>query len=146
MNYSPILAPVVALLAWTALVTLWMMFARAIAFSRAGIVVKDLPAGTRGPDLAPRLEPRLQWAAHNYNHLLEQPTAFYAVCISLALMGCATTVNMWLAWAYVALRVLHSLVQMTVNVVLYRATIWGLSSLCLIALIAKAAIFLLRHG
>jgi len=146
MNHSPILAPVVALLAWTALVTIWMMIARGIAFRRAGIVIKDLPAGTRGPDLEPRIEPRLQWSVHNYNHLFEQPTAFYAVCICLALMGFGTGINVWLAWAYVALRVLHSLVQMTVNVVLYRATLWALSALCLIGLTTHAAIFLIHHG
>ena len=61
--------------------------------------------------------PRGQWKSHNYNHLMEQPTIFYAIALTLALMDFGGGINYWLAWGYVGLRIVHSLVQCTVNVV-----------------------------
>ena len=139
MHYSPILAPVVALIAWTVIMQIWMMITRGIAFKKAGIDVKDMTPGTRGPDLVPQLDPRLQWKADNYNNLLEQPTIFYAVCLSLALMGFGVGINLWLAWGYVGFRVLHSLYQSTVNVVANRVALFTLYSLCLLGLTVHAA-------
>jgi hypothetical protein len=138
ISTHPILAPVLILIAWTMVMTLWMMAARARAFREAGIVVSELPAGTRGPDLETRLDPHAQWKAHNYNHLLEQPPVFYALCLTLALLGLDQGLPCWIAWSYVVLRILHSLVQATVNVVAWRAALFGLSSLSLVALTAVA--------
>jgi len=134
----PILIPLLALVAWTMIVWTWMVSARWSAFKKAGIGLDDLSPGTRGPDLENRLDPRAQWKAHNYNHLFEQPTAFYALCISLALLGLEGRIFCPLAWAYVALRIGHSLVQATVNIVLYRALLFAISSLCLVALTGLA--------
>jgi hypothetical protein len=78
--------------------------------------------------------------------LLEQPTIFYAIVVALILMGFDGHINVYLAWAYVAFRVLHSLVQATVNVVIYRFWLFILGSLCLIGLTVHAAIFLIYHG
>lgn len=128
----PILVPVLALLAWTMVIMIWMAASRLRAFKKAGIVPGSLPPGTRGSDLA--LDPNAQWKAHNYNHLLEQPTAFYALCLTIALIGPASPASCLIAWAYVALRIAHSLVQTTVNIVRFRAMLFGLSSLCLLAL------------
>src|SRR3546814_1893233 len=75
-----------------------------------------------------------QWKAHNYNHLMEQPTVFYAVAIALAVGGIGGGLNAQIAWAYVGLRILHSLIQATVNRVMWRFGIFSLASLALIAL------------
>jgi hypothetical protein len=85
------------------------------------------------------LPPGVQWKAHNYNHLHEAPTVFYAIAIVLAIVGQGDGINAMLGWVYVALRVIHSLVQVTVNKVLVRFTAFLLSSLVLIALIVHAA-------
>ena len=138
MHYSPILAPVVALVAWTLLVMFWMMAVRGREFRRMGVTLRTIPAGMRGADMDGKADPAAQWKAHNYNHLMEQPTIFYAVALTLALMGFGGGINHWLAWAYVELRVLHSLVQCTVNVILYRFTLWILASLCLLGLTIHA--------
>jgi hypothetical protein len=61
-------------------------------------------------------------------------------------MGFDAAINLYLAWAYVGLRVVHSLIQATVNIVTYRFIVFTLSSLCLIALTLHAAIFLTHHG
>ncbi|WP_017671298.1 MAPEG family protein [Blastomonas sp. AAP53] len=134
-----ILQPVVALLAWTMVMWLWMYVTRIPAMQRAKIDVANLKGGT-GKDLDAVLPADIQWKAHNYNHLLAEPTIFYAVSIVLAIIGHGEGMNLAVAWLYVALRVAHSLVQATVNRVAVRFMLFASSSLCLIVLIFHAAI------
>ncbi len=138
MNYSPILAPVVALVAWTLVVMLWMVVARLGQFRKLGVTLSNVPPGSRGVDLEGRADPVAQWKSHNYSHLMEQPTIFYAIALALALMDMGGGINLWLAWGYVGLRILHSLVQGTVNIVAYRFTLFFLASLCLLGLTVHA--------
>jgi hypothetical protein len=142
--YSPILAPVVALIAWTLIILIWMIISRGAEFRRLGISFSNMGRGFRGGDLEGRAEPSSQWKAHNYNHLLEQPTIFYAVALSLAMMNFGSGINYWLAWGYVGFRVLHSLVQCTVNIVAWRFTFFLLASLCLIGLTTHAGLRILH--
>ena len=85
MEYSPILAPVVALIAWSLLVMLWMFVTRLPAMQRKGLSLEGV-VGSRGANLDGVIDDEAQWKAHNYNHLMEQPTIFYAIALSLALM------------------------------------------------------------
>ncbi|SIN96184.1 hypothetical protein SAMN02745824_2447 [Parasphingorhabdus marina DSM 22363] len=139
MDNSPVLQPLVALMAWTMIMWLWMYVTRLPAMSKAKVDVDNLTGGTGG-SLDDVLPPEIQWKSHNYNHLLAEPTLFYAVCIVLALVGQGDGLNLILAWAYVGLRVLHSLIQATVNRVKYRFLVFVLSSLCLIAMIVHAGV------
>ena len=134
-----ILQPVVALAAWTFVMWLWMYATRIPAMSRLKV---DPDSLARDPEarLDKLLPPEVQWKAHNYNHLHEAPTVFYAVAIVLAIVGEGDGLNAWLGWAYVALRVVHSLVQATVNKVIVRFIMFVLSSLVLLALVVHAAI------
>jgi hypothetical protein len=142
MHVSPLLGPIVALVAWSLVMYIWMYVARIGAMRRAGISAKGM-RGTRGLDgLIPA---EANWPAHNYAHLMEQPTIFYAIVFALILMGFDAPINVYLAWAYVGLRVIHSLIQATANIVLYRFIVFTLSSLCLLGLTTHAAIRLL-HG
>ena len=142
--HSPILAPVVALVAWSLVMMLWMYATRLPAIGRAKIDVATWRGGT-GAQLEGILDPGVQWRAHNYNHLMEQPTLFYAICLSLALMEMGGGLNLALAWAYVALRIVHSIVQATWNLVRVRFAIFALGSLVLVALTLHAGLALL-HG
>jgi hypothetical protein len=144
MNYSPILAPVVALVAWTILVMLWMVVTRFAEFRRLGISFSNIPPGARGVDLEGRADPHAMWKSHNYSHLVEQPTIFYAIALTLALMGFGGGINYWLAWGYVGLRVIHSLFQATINIVAIRFTIFLLATLCLIGLTTHAGLMILH--
>ena len=137
MQYSPLLAPVVALVAWTLVVMVWRAFTRLPAMKKAGIDVSKLVGG-RGANLEGVIPDRVQWKSHNYTHLLEQPTIFYAIVITLALMGMDMPINQYLAWGYVGLRILHSLIQCTVNTVKYRFAIFSLATLCLLGLTVHA--------
>lgn len=137
--HAAIIAPVVALVAWTLVMQIWMYATRLPAMRRAGIDLKGRRGG-RGAQLDGVIADQVQWKAHNYNHLLEQPTIFYAIAISLALLGGGDVwINVWLAWGYVALRILHSLIQATTNVVRWRFLVFSAASLCLLGLTVHAA-------
>src|SRR5687768_9100813 len=142
MPYIPIVGPVVALVAWSMVMFIWLYATRIPAMRRAGIDLKNRVGGT-GRALDGVVEDQVQWKAHNYNHLMEQPTLFYAVCLSLALLGFGGGWNLYLAWGYVAFRIAHSLVQATLNVVRWRFYLFIGGSLCLAALTLHAAMALL---
>ena len=133
-----ILQPVVALAAWTMVMWFWLYGTRIPALSAAKVDPDDLVHDTtKGLDQI--LPPQVQWKAHNYNHLHEAPTVFYAVAIVLAIIGEGDGLNAQIAWAYVALRVVHSLIQATINKVQLRFMVFALSSIVLMALVARAA-------
>ncbi|HEU4960256.1 MAG TPA: MAPEG family protein [Sphingomonas sp.] len=136
-----ILRPVVVLVAWTIAMLFWLIAARIPAMKAAGVDLARLIGG-KGTDADGVLPAKAQWKAHNYNHLMEQPTLFYAIAITLALLGQGGGINAGIAWAYVGLRILHSLVQATWNRVAVRFLLFLLSSLALIALTLHAAIVL----
>ncbi|MFD1611795.1 MAPEG family protein [Sphingomonas tabacisoli] len=140
---SPILAPIVALVAWSLVMQVWL-YATRIPAMRAAKTPLD---PTRPPgELMATLPPNVRWKADNYNHLMEQPTIFYAVALALALMDFGGGLNLMIAWAYVALRIVHSLVQATVNKIVVRFSVFMLASLCLLALTLHAGLHLLYHG
>ncbi len=137
--HSEILKPVVVLAAWTMIMWLWMYATRIPAMSKAKIDAKNL-VGTTGRQLDDVLPPEVQWKAHNYNHLHEQPTVFYAVALALAFMGQGNNLNATIAWAYVGLRIVHSLVQVTSNRVMIRFSLFALSGIALLMLVVHAVI------
>ena len=137
--HSEILRPMVVLIAWTLVMLGWMLVTRLPAMKAAGVDMATL-VGTKASDADRSLPPQAQWKAHNYNHLMEQPTLFYAVCAVLALSGTGNGVNAWIAWGYVGLRIAHSLVQATSNRVRPRFLLFMLSSLMLVALTLHAAL------
>ncbi len=140
LESTVMLKPLVALLVLNSVMFFWMYATRLPAMFKLKMVSDPrLPAGQQMSELPPRV----RWKADNYNHLLEQPTLFYAVVLVLALAGAANEMNVMLAWGYVALRVVHSLVQVLWNKIEVRFVIFALSSLILITLIVRAAILLL---
>lgn len=143
-NPSPILGPVVALVAWTLVMMTWMYALRFPAMKRKGISLKGR-VGSKTGALDGVVEDRVQWKAHNYNHLTEQPTLFYAVALTLALLGQGGGINLLLGWGYVAFRIAHSLVQATTNVILIRFWLFIGGSLCLLGLTVHAGATLLHH-
>jgi len=131
-----IVTPVIALALWTHMVWAWMYATRIPAILSARMVLD--PAAPRGEQMA-TLPAHVRWKADNYNHLMEQPTVFYAVALSLAVLGQGEGINLYIAWAYVASRVVHTLVQVTINHIPTRFAIFFVSSLILIALTLQAA-------
>jgi hypothetical protein len=142
MEKPDILLPVAALVSWSLVMMLWMVAARLPAMRAKGISLRTAVGGRPGV-LDGVIDDRAQWKAHNYIHLMEQPTLFYAIALTLALIGEGDGLNATLAWAYVGLRVVHSLIQATVNVIRYRFVAFLLSSLVLVALTVQALIALI---
>ncbi len=124
------LLPVLALVGWTFAMWFWMYGTRIPAMQKARVDMAEL-SRTGAPLVLPAEIARI---ADNYNHLHEQPTIFYAVALTGELAGAGDPTNVGLAWAYVALRLVHSLVQATKNVIPVRFAVFTLGSLILMAL------------
>jgi hypothetical protein len=138
--HSPILAPLIALVLWSFVMWAWLYATRIPAMLKNKIVHDP-----RRPseEFHARLPAQVRWKADNYNHLMEQPTLFYAVALTLAFIGAGAGLNGVLAWLYVGLRIAHSLVQATVNIVVLRFAIFMAASLVLLAMAVRAAIAVL---
>jgi hypothetical protein len=138
MENIPILAPAAVLVLWSLVVLMWVTMTRFPAFAKMGLKIGDAEPGSRYVDVEPNMPPKVNWKSHNYTHLMEQPTLFYAVIAILALSGAGVGINVTFAWAYVALRVVHSVWQATVNIISVRVTLFTLSTLCLWVLAINA--------
>ncbi len=137
---SEILQPVIILAAWTMVMWLWMYVTRIPAMQKVPSLDANKMVGGIGSDLDKVLPSKIQWIAHNYNHLHEQPTVFYAVALALAFMGGGDGLNATIAWVYVALRIVHSLIQVLWNRVVVRFAVFALSGICLAMLTVHAAL------
>lgn len=138
---SPILAPAMVLVIWSIIMLLWTGATRFPAIAKAGLDIKNAKRGGRGQDLDGVLPDSVQWKSHNYTHLMEQPTIYYATVFVLALSGAGTGINLKLAWAYTGLRIIHSIWQATVNsIVPVRFGLFVLSTLCLGVMAVNALI------
>ena len=133
LNYG-LLGPVFALIGWTFVMWAWMYATRIPAMQRLKI---DPQEAARTGTL--NLPPEVSRVADNYNHLHEQPTIFYALAIGAHLAGAMDATNVWLAWGYVAIRIVHSLVQATANIVVLRFTVFTIGTLVLFALFVRTA-------
>ena len=129
---APILAPAAILILWSLIMLIWLAATRLPALSKAGLDLSG--AGGRGQDIDPQLPPSVAWKSHNYAHLMEQPTLFYAVVVLLTLVGQGDGLNAQLAWAYVGIRIAHSLWQVLVNTIPIRFGLFILSTISLFAL------------
>ena len=135
---SPILAPAAVLVLWSVVMLYWMAGTRLPAMAKLGNDLKNSKPGGRGQDLEGRVPDSVSWKSHNYTHLMEQPTLFYAVVAILALAGAGDGLNAQLALGYAGLRIAHSLWQSLVNTIPVRFTLFLASSLCLTVLAINA--------
>jgi len=130
---TSMVAPVMALVAWSLVIWLWMYVQRIPAMQKAGIKPQD----ARFPGSLDKLPDGARQAADNYNHLMEQPTIFYAAALAIQVAGHADGMAVHFAWVYVGLRVVHSLVQTTVNLVALRFLVFVISTGVLAAMVIR---------
>jgi hypothetical protein len=135
--HSSILAPVIALVLWSFVMWAWLYATRIPAISKSKVAID--PSRTK-EEFNAQIPASVRWKADNYNHLMEQPTLFYAVALTLALVGAGDGLNLALAWAYVGLRVVHSLVQAIANIIRLRFAIFMVASVVLLAMAIRAAV------
>lgn len=130
---SSILTPMLALIVWTAVIWVWMYATRIPAMQKAGLD----PAKIKQKSDLDVLPLGVRQIADNYNHLHEQPVIFYALLTYCHLTGNADGLNVGLAWAYVGLRVAHSLIQCTFNFIPLRFTVFALGSIALFVIAGR---------
>lgn len=134
----PILAPAAVLVLWSLVMLTWVIVTRFPAFDKAGLTLGTAEPGSRYQDVESNLPAAVNWKSHNYTHLMEQPTLFYATVAILALAGQGDGINLTMAWAYVALRICHSLWQALINTILVRVILFASSTTCLIIMAVNA--------
>jgi hypothetical protein len=133
---SLLFQPVIALVLWSFVMWGWLYATRIPAIRKYRVVMDPhQPAA----EFHAQLPAEVRWKADNYNNLMEQPTLFYAVAITLAVIGEANATNLALAWLYVGLRVVHSLVQATTNIIIVRFSVFMVASVVLLILTVRAA-------
>jgi len=130
---TAVLAPAAVLVAWSMVMVLWVVVTRFPAFGKAGVDLANAEPGGRYVDVEAIMPASVNWKAHNYNHLMEQPTIFYAVVCIIAIAGGSGAVVAW-AWAYTGIRIAHSLWQSLVNTVPIRFALFACSNICLLVL------------
>ena len=130
------LTPVLALIVWTLIMWIWMYATRIPAMQKAEIDPDD--ARHPGSALKEQIPSNVRAIADNYNHLHEQPTVFYALMFYLALTGSGDQIATYMAWAYVGIRVLHSIIQSLSSKVMLRFTAFSLASFVLMAMAGRA--------
>ncbi len=134
MYQHGLIAPVLALVAWTFVMWVWLYATRIPAMRKANINPQDAARGIKI-----ELPPEVTRVADNYNHLHEQPVIFYALALAAQIEGVTDPINIGLAWTYVALRIVHSLIQATVNIIMLRFLVFTISTLVLLALLVRAS-------
>jgi hypothetical protein len=135
--HSPLFGPVIALVLWSLVMCAWLYATRIPVIVKRKIVYDPhRPA----KEFHAQLPAEVRWKADNYNNLMEQPTLFYAVVLTLALVGANAPLNLALAWTYVGLRIVHSLVQATINVVKLRFLVFMAATIVLGVLAVQAAL------
>lgn len=134
-----LILPVLTLIAWTFVMWLWMYATRIPAMQAAKVDPQEL--ARTGAKLT--LPPQVSRVADNYNHLHEQPTLFYALALAAQVAAAADPINIGLAWTYVAIRIVHSLIQATANIIMLRFSVFTLGSIALLVLLARTAMSVL---
>ena len=136
----PILSPMLALMGLTAAVWLFM-YARRLGYMLAhGIDAQRVNSPQKMAELIPEAVER---PANNLRNLFELPVLFYALCLVLMQQGWALPadgLDVQLAWAFVGLRALHSLVHCTFNYVNARFAFYALSSIVLWVMLGRVAL------
>ena len=134
---SQLIQPLIALVVWSFVMWLWMYATRIPVV--IALNLKLDPTAPSGSQMA-QLPASVRWKADNYNHLMEQPTLFYATVLSLALLGAVSKVVVYAAWAYVVLRVVRSLVHVLGNKIQLRFAVFSLSNIPLVILVFNAVL------
>lgn len=135
-----LIQPLIVLVLWSMIMWGWLYATRLPAISAMKLKLDpNIPSNS----LMAQLPPRIRWKADNYNHLMEQPTIFYALVLSLAFLGESSLINIYAAWAYVVIRIIHSLVQALINKIELRFILFCLSNIALLVLTLSAVVAVL---
>lgn len=142
---SSFFGPIIALITWTFIMEIWLYAKRLPILLKNTNLIKLASVATK-EELNTKIPPCARWPAENYNHLMEQPTQFYVVALMMTLLGrdgnraTIGQIDVGLAWIYVGLRIVHSLVHCLGNNVPRRFQVFVLSSFILAVMTVRVAI------
>ena len=136
MEQSAIFGPVLATMALTFAVWVFMYVRRISFITRRGLTPEELAVPGRLAEVSP---PEVSNPSDNLKNLFEVPVLFYALALYLHATEQVDTLHLAAAWTFVAFRTLHSLVHCTVNIVLLRFWLYAISTTALWLILARAA-------
>lgn len=141
MRETAILYPMILLVGWTFLVMLQLPFRRFRAAFRRQVKVDDFKYGE-----SERVPGDVSIPNRNYMNLLELPVLFYVACLTLYVTEQANGVLVTLAWCYVGMRILHSVIHLTYNHVMHRFAAFVGSTAILMAIWVLLVVALIRQA
>ncbi|MCU0754356.1 MAG: MAPEG family protein [Xanthomonadales bacterium] len=112
---SPILLPLFAMVSLSLLVWLALFFERLTQMRALHIHPQQVADSKSMNARIPRMQ-----ASDNFRNLFELPVLFYVLCLTHALLGSAAPLDLGLAWGFVVLRSLHSVIHLSYNRVMHR--------------------------
>ena len=136
MPDQAIFAPMLGMFVLTFVVWVYM-YAKRIPFITQNELGPDELTPARLAELSP---PAVANPSDNLKNLFEMPVLFYATCLYLYVTGQVDSVYVTAAWAFTALRFVHSAVHCTVNIVLLRFWIYFAASAALWFMIFRATL------
>lgn len=136
MNQGLMFYPCLALIALTFIALVTMFKAR-----QAALKSGDISAGYfKTYDNGEKLPRKARQAERLFHNLQESTAIFYFLCAATMALGLADTVSLALAWSYVVLRTLQSVVHLTTNKLPARASLYGLSWIVMLAIAIRLAV------
>ena len=140
MSTVTILYPVFALAGWTGLILLLIPFYRIRSALRKEICPDDFKYGE-----SIAVPAYVSISNRNYMNLLELPVLFYVVCLLLFITATTSSLALALAWVYVVLRVMHSVIHVSYNKVVHRLIVFAISNAILASLWFLAFVYVSKH-
>lgn len=135
VDYNSILTPALALISWSVVVLIWLYIERLPPTIKQNIKFDSKMTKEKYHSLLPV---SANAVADNYNHLMEQPTIFYALIFYLHATKIDSALQVYLAWAYVITRIIHTFVQARLRIVPVRFLVFMVSSVVLISMVVLA--------
>jgi hypothetical protein len=129
--------PMLAMFLWTVVVLLRNMQVRVAALNRGELTNKYF-------ELLKGAEPSeaVQKTGNHFRNLTEMPPLFYIICLAVMFLGRTDVYFIVLAWSYIALRVGHSLIHLSVNKVAARFFLFAASNILLLIMWVSLAVVL----
>lgn len=133
-------SPMLALVAWTFIIMLFMAYKRLSAGFAGRVKFGYFTVGE-----SDKVPDDVRLAGRNFVNLFEMPVLFYVLSIVLYVTHATTEALLVLAWIYVALRVGHSLIHVTYNKIMHRFAFYAVGNLILLAMWILFAVDVLRQ-
>jgi len=137
MNAEVIFLPMLATMALTAFVWVYMYARRIPAMQKARVSVQTY---TTPDKVEEHLPEAINYPANNLKNLFELPVLFYGLCLYLFVSGNVDTAYVAAAWLFCLFRTVHSVVHCTSNIVMLRFYLYAAGALVLWFMLGRALI------